>query len=178
VVVYIGRIAVEKNVQALIDAMGHRDESWHAVIIGPQYVPIERVGPWVHLLPAQRRIGNCLGIADVLCHPSDYDSHCFSVNEAWLAGVPVVSCDYLVNRLFEEKHGPMMWMVPIWPEATRLAEAIVKAYDGRHAARVANALEVAMREYSVPVMGRIWSETIAKRFPTFVTEPCCTMLVS
>jgi glycosyltransferase involved in cell wall biosynthesis len=89
--VYIGRIAVEKNVQALIDAVEHLDESWHAVIIGPQYVPLERLGPRVHLLPAQRRIGNWLGIADVLCHPSDYESHCFSINEAWLAGVPVVS---------------------------------------------------------------------------------------
>ena len=103
VVVYLGRIAVEKNVQALIDAVEYLDESWHAVIIGPQYVPLERLGPRVHLLPAQRRIGNWLGIADVLCHPSDYESHCFSINEAWLAGVPVVSCDYLVNRQFEER---------------------------------------------------------------------------
>jgi hypothetical protein len=62
VVVYIGRIAVEKNVQALVDAMEHFDDSWHAVIIGPQYVPLERIGPIVHLLPAQRRIGNWLGI--------------------------------------------------------------------------------------------------------------------
>ena len=96
---YIGRIDVEKNVQALIDAtVKHLDESWHAVIIGPQYVPLERLGPRVHLLPAQRRIGNWLESADVLCHPSDYESHCFSINEAWLAGMPVLSCDYLVNR--------------------------------------------------------------------------------
>jgi hypothetical protein len=60
VVVYIGRIAVETNVQALIDATHHLDESWHTVIIGPQYVPLERIGPRVHLLPAQRRIGNWL----------------------------------------------------------------------------------------------------------------------
>jgi glycosyltransferase involved in cell wall biosynthesis len=101
VVVYTGRIAVEKNVQTLIDAMERLDESWHAVTIGPQYVPLERLGPRVHLLPAQRRIGNWLDIADVLRHPSDYDSNCFTFNEAWLAGVPVVSCDHLVNRLCE-----------------------------------------------------------------------------
>jgi hypothetical protein len=101
------------------------------VIIGPQYVPLERLGPRVHLLPAQRRIGNWLGIADVLCHPSDYESHCFTINEAWLAGVPVVSCDYLVNRLFEDRHGPMMWLVPIRPEPAQLAEAIGEAYERR-----------------------------------------------
>jgi glycosyltransferase involved in cell wall biosynthesis len=92
-VAYIGRIAVAKNVQALIDATVNLDDSWHAVIIGPQYVPLERIGPQVNLLPAQRRIGNWLESADVLCHPSNYESHCFAINEAWLAGVPVVSSD-------------------------------------------------------------------------------------
>jgi glycosyltransferase involved in cell wall biosynthesis len=167
VVVYIGRIAVEKNVQALIDAMEHLDESWHAVIVGPQYVPLERLGPRVYLLPAQRRIGNWLGIADVLCHPSDYESHCFSINEAWLAGVPVVSCDYLVNRLFEEKHGPLMWLVPIQPEPARLAAAIGKAYAGKHDPQVDQARDVATREYSAPVMGKRWSELVTRSFAHF-----------
>ncbi len=131
------------------------------MIVGPQYVPLERIGPRIHLLPAQRRIGNWLGIADVLCHPSDYESHCFSINEAWLAGVPVVSCDYLVNRLFEERHGPMMWLVPIRPEPIPLAGAIGEAFACRDDGRVANAREVATREYSAPVMGRRWSEVVA-----------------
>ncbi|MFO0818000.1 MAG: glycosyltransferase, partial [Pirellulales bacterium] len=161
VVVYIGRIAVEKNVQALIDAVEHLDETWHAVIIGPQYVPLERLGPRVHLLPAQRRIGNWLGIADVLCHPSDYESHCFSINEAWLAGVPVVSCDYLVNRQFEERHGPLIWLVPTRPEPALLAATIAAACEGRMDARVAHAREVASREYAAPVMGRRWSTLVA-----------------
>ncbi len=112
-VAYIGRIDVEKNVQALIDAtVKHLDESWHAVIIGPQHVPLERIGPQVNLLPAQRRINNWLESADVLCHPSNYESHCFTINEAWLAGVPVVSCDYL---RFEERQGRLIWLVPTRP---------------------------------------------------------------
>ncbi len=162
VVVFIGRIAIEKNVQSLVDAVEHLDKSWHAVIIGPQHVPLERIGQRVRLLPAQRRIGNWLGIADVLCHPSNYESHCFSINEAWLAGVPVVSCDYLVNRLFEERHGSMMWLVPIRPEPARLAEAIGGAFASRDDGRVAHAREVATREYSAPVLGRRWSETICQ----------------
>jgi glycosyltransferase involved in cell wall biosynthesis len=35
VAIYIGRIAVEKNVQSLIDAVEHLDDSWHAVLVGP-----------------------------------------------------------------------------------------------------------------------------------------------
>jgi hypothetical protein len=59
--------------------------------------------------------------------------------------VPVVSCDYLVNRLFEERHGPLMWLVPIRPEAERLAT----------------------REYSAPVMGKRWSELVTRSFAHF-----------
>jgi glycosyltransferase involved in cell wall biosynthesis len=102
-----------------------------------------------------------LGIADVLCHPSEYESHCFSINEAWLAGVPVVLCDYPVNRLFEERHGPMMWMVPIRPEPAWLAEAIVEANAGRNDSRVAYARDAANREYAAPVMGRRWSDLVS-----------------
>ncbi len=108
-----------------------------------------------------RRIGNWLGIADVICHPSDYESHCFSINEAWLAGLPVVSCDYFVNRLFEERHGPLMWMVPVRPEPAMLAAAIVEAYSGREDPRVGHARDVAIREYSAAIMGRRWSDLVA-----------------
>ena len=160
IALFVGRISGEKNVQALVDAMAFLDESWHAVIVGPQYVPLERLSDRVHIYPAQRRIGNWLGIADVLCHPSDYESHCFSINEAWLAGVPVVSCDYLVNRLFEERHGPLMWLVPVRPEPARLAEAIGEAYTSRQDPIVGHAREVAIREYSAPIMGRRWSDLI------------------
>jgi hypothetical protein len=75
-----------------------------------------------------------------------------------LAGVPVVSCDYLVNRQFEERHGPLMWLVPTPPDAARLAAAIGEAYAGRKDSRVAHARDVACREYSAPAMGRRWSD--------------------
>lgn len=162
IVMFIGRITVEKNVQALIDAMQYLDKSWHAVIIGPQYVTLERLNSHTHLIPAQRNIGSWLNIADVLCHPSDYESHCFSINEAWLAGVPVVSCDYLVNRMFEEKHGQMMWLVPTQPKPEVLADAISLAYQNRYDGRVKNARDAAINEYSAPIMSKRWANLIEK----------------
>jgi hypothetical protein len=68
--------------------------------------------------------------------------------------VPVVSCDYLVNRLFEERHGPMTWMLPIRPKTTRLAAAIGEAYEERSDGRVAHAQDVASRKYALPITGR------------------------
>lgn len=161
VVVYIGRISAEKNVQTLIDSVEHLDESWHAVIVGPRYVPLERIGPRIHLLPSQSHVGDWLGIADVLCQPSDYESHCLSINEAWFAGVPVVSCDYLVNRLYEERHGQLMWLVPTRPEPRILAQAIMEAHAGRSDPRVGRARETSMLEYTAPIMGRRWSDLVA-----------------
>lgn len=90
--------------------------------------------------------------------PSNRESHCFSINEAWLAGVPVVSCDYLVNRRFEERHGPLMWLVPPRPDPARLAAALREAYEGRHDPRVAPARNVASREYVAPVIDRRGSD--------------------
>ena len=65
-----------------------------------------------------------------------------------------------VARLFEERHGPLMWTVPVRPEPTRLAEAINESYTGRQDPRVGHARDVAIQEYSAPVMGRRWSDLI------------------
>jgi hypothetical protein len=152
VVVYIGRIAVENNVQALIDAVENLDDSWHAVIIGPQCVPLEHIGPRVHLLPAQRRIGNWLGIADVLCYPSYYESNCISINEEWSAGMPIVLCDYLEKRLFQERHGSMMWLLPMRRQQATPAWGIVDAYAGPLDFRMGHARDVPIRGFSTSVM--------------------------
>jgi hypothetical protein len=66
-----------------------------------------------------------------------------------------------VNRQFEDRHGPLMWLVPTRPEPAQLAAAIVAAYEGRTDARVAHARGVASREYAAPVMGRRWSDLVS-----------------
>jgi glycosyltransferase involved in cell wall biosynthesis len=158
VVVYIGRLAPEKNVQALVDAAAYLDDSWRVVIIGPPGEALERLGPNVLVLPAKSHIGSWLGMSDVLCHPADTESHCYTINEAWLAGLPVVSCAYPVNRSFESQHGPMMWLVPVRPEPAVLAKAIQTAYVERHDPRVRRAQAVAQTEYVAPVSGRRWTD--------------------
>lgn len=47
----------------------------------------------------------------------------------------------------------MMWTVPVRPEPAMLAEAFVQAFVGRNDPRVGCARDVAIREYSAPVMG-------------------------
>jgi glycosyltransferase involved in cell wall biosynthesis len=158
VVLYVGRIAQEKNVQVMIDAVSLLGEPWHAVIVGPQFVPLLRTGPRVHLVSAKPRIGNWLGIADVLCHPSDHESHCYAVNDAWFAKVPVVACNYPANQKFHELHGELSWLVPTRPTPEVLASAIQDASHGRDDARVQRAWETAHRCYSVALMGRRWTD--------------------
>jgi hypothetical protein len=84
-----------------------------------------------------------------------------------MADVPVVSCDYLVKRRFEERHGPLMWLVLTRPEPARLAAAIVAAYEGRTDALVAQTRQGASSENAAPVMGRRWSNLVV---PSGVTK--------
>ena len=158
VALYVGRISPEKNVQAVIDAVNYAGHPWHAVIVGPQRLALTRITERIHLVGEQSQIGDWLAMADALVHPSSFESHGLAVNEAWLAGVPVVSCSYPVNRQFEERHGPLMWLVPVGPTAEQLAAAILQA--DRDDPRVGRAREVALREYTAQVMAERWGELI------------------
>jgi hypothetical protein len=145
VVVYISRIAIEENVQSLNDAVEHLDESRHAAVIGSRHVPHDRLSPRVHLLPTQRNFDNWFGIADILCHPRQYRYPFLSINQNWLTGVPVVSSDYLVNRLFDKRSGTTMWMIPTRPKLARLPAASFAAKARRLEGSVAPASDVARR---------------------------------
>jgi glycosyltransferase involved in cell wall biosynthesis len=165
IAMFVGRISGEKNVQALVDAIEFLDESWRAIIIGPQYVPLERLNPRIHVITPQRRVGNWLAIAGVLCHPADYESHCFTINEAWLASVPIVSCDYPVNQMFEARHGQMMWLTQVRPESEVLATSIEAAFQGGpNSERVRRARRIAALHFSAPVMGRRWTDLVESTF--------------
>ncbi|MBX7144210.1 MAG: glycosyltransferase family 4 protein [Oligoflexia bacterium] len=158
VALYVGRIAEEKNVQTIIDAITFLGEPWHAVIVGPQFAPLDLSCSRVHLVPPKPHIGNWLGIADVLCHPSDHEAHCFAINDAWFAKVPVVTCDYPVNQRFRQLHGELGWVLPIRPSSADLAGAIQQAAVGRDDPRVRRAWETAHKCYSAALMGRRWTD--------------------
>ena len=158
VALFVGRVSSEKNVQVLVDAVNHLGDPWRAIIAGPLRTPLERITDRIHVLGPVREVGDVLAMADVLVHPSSFESHGLAVNEAWIAGLPVVSCSYPVNRQFEERHGPLMWLVPVGPTAEQLAAAILQA--DRDDPRVGRAREVALREYTAQVMAERWGELI------------------
>lgn len=57
-VVNVSGFAVENNVQPMTTAATYLEESWHATISGPRYVPLERLVPCMHLLMGNRRLSN------------------------------------------------------------------------------------------------------------------------
>ena len=163
VALFVGRIAAEKNVQALVDAVGWLNwmgEPWHAVLVGNRHHPLVRLNDRIHLVGPRANVGDFLAIADVMVHPAHFESHCLAINEAWLAGLPVVSCDYGVNRRFQERHGPMMWTVPVNPTAEQLGREILRA--DRNDPRVERARKVAEGYYTAEAMGRRWADLICR----------------
>jgi hypothetical protein len=70
-----------------------------------------------------------------------------------------VSCDYLVNQLFEERRGPITGVANTTSGGGWLATAIGAGVEGP---RVALAVDVACREYAAPIMGKKWSDSVTK----------------
>lgn len=158
VALFVGRVHPDKNVQVLIDAIAELDDDWVALVVGPGRGEIRPNSRTIRVEHCPH-IGNLLQIANVLVHPSDHESHALAINEAWLARVPVVSCNYPVNQRFVELHGQVMLTVQVRPTVRDLADAILWSQEDQ-AAMVERAFEVANREYTVQRMGENWSNFI------------------
>ncbi len=172
VVLFCGRVSPEKNVQCLVDAIEYLPPEWRLLIVGPDRRAISGVSERCHVIPAQTHVGKWLAAADVVCQPSQFESHCLAINEAWLAGVPVVSTDHPVNRAFVARHGQIMRLVELrervaGPDPRRLGRAIVEAgQDGRGSDAVKTAKRVAERWYSARTMVAAWERLFAELIVT------------
>jgi glycosyltransferase involved in cell wall biosynthesis len=155
VALFIGRSSAEKNVQLAIDAIGLLPD-WVLVIAGaigtkllPRYNTVQ--------ISTQAHIGDLLSIADVYLQTSDTEAHSIAINEAWLAGVPVVCTDFRSAQLFNQKHGPMAITMPVRCAPAAAVPAILRgaSEEGKQMARHAQA--VAREHYSAIAFGRRWS---------------------
>lgn len=162
IALYVGRIQVEqKNPQAIIDAVEMLGPEWRAVLNGPIQDKLQ-ISSRTIIVPPGAHVGHLMAAADVLAHPARHESHGLSINEAWLAGLPVVSCSYPVNLAFQAKHGPMMELLDYPPPPDELAIALENGANRTPEviARSEHARKVANEFYTAQVMGRAWSAFI------------------
>ena len=138
VVGYLGRIAPDKGVEQLLEAVVRLDRRWKAVFVGRNgnFADFERqfsehcqqllpdrsvVIDWIH------DVGNAISAFDVLANPSVEEGFANTLAEAWMLGVPTVATEG-VGALAEQDWADCS--IRIGPERSsgELATAILKAH--------------------------------------------------
>lgn len=162
----VGRVSHAKCTQLFLDAVAQLPPEWHGVTVGPP----QSVSDTPEIIYGSTRtwscgpvshVGDLLAAADVLVHPSEFESHGLALNEAWLANVPTVAVAHPTNRRFHRLHGQMSELVDPRPTAAQLADATKRAADWSPA-QLEHAYQVARCHYTAQVMGQRWSDYLDK----------------
>ncbi len=170
IVLYVGRIAKEKNVALLVEAIAALPNHYKAIIVGPNHGELTAIkddaaryaNMRVGFASPQDHLGDWLAAADVLASPSRSEAHSLAINEAWLAGVPVVSTAHESMRHFHRLHGELGWLVDEQAGGDGWAEAIRTAADaGRASERVRRAYTIAWQHYTTASMAARWESYLA-----------------
>lgn len=170
IALFVGRLhAEQKRPQMLIDAVDLLGPEWRAVLLGPIFDQPRFSAKSIHLCP-DWNVANIMNAADLLVHPARHESHGLAINEAWFARLPVISCNYPVNELFNERHGKMMELIPIEASTEILASEMEFAFKehrswlGSTKLVVNHAHNIARQHYSAAHMARSWSDYLAGLF--------------
>lgn len=158
VVLYLGRLAFDKNVTAAALAARELGEGWRAVYVGsglhsvPLTTEIKQILPDAVFVASTDQVGDALNAADVLVMATESEGHCQAVTEAWAAGLPVVSTRVGAVPELEDRFGRLVTPVPVAPDGPQLAEAVLRAVsDGE---TVQRARRAAWEHLSVAVFAR------------------------
>lgn len=176
VALFIGRLHKIKRVDRLIRAAEFLPKEWVIVIIGDgpeksrlmalseQVDSDGDVGDYrrIRFRPPVNHVGDTFAGADVFVLPSECEGHPLTLNEAWLAGVPAVCCEFDFCKEILTQHPPMMKYLPVEHEPEELARAIQSPVYGPFSR--ATAQRIAWTHYTASAM--------AYRWETYLQEIC------
>lgn len=155
-----GRIAPEKRPWIAREMLERLPADWHVIVAGPQCGVTIPPHPRCHVLGRYSHPGDMLDAATVFVLPSPSESHCLALNEAWLAGVPAVSCDLPVLDETVREYDIEPLVVGINAGADEWADACVQA--ARHGEAVTASLRrLALRRYTASAMAARWADYLS-----------------
>ena len=159
VALYMGRLSLEKRPERMIGLAASLPEPWHTVVVGagnkaPALERAARTNPRLHPVGADPAAGDCLGAADVLVVPSEYESFGLTIAEGIWAGVPVVTTPVGLAKLAPGS----THVVPADPTGLELADAVIAAHEGGAAAGA----EAIRPRLGPEGFGRAWSNLIVE----------------
>lgn len=153
VMLYAGRISAEKRPWIARQILDRLPESWHLIMAGASAGYEIAPHPRCHVVGAYSHPGDYLDAATVFVCPSENESHCLAMNEAWLAGVPCVTTHWpVLNELTRgEPVAPIT--LPMHASTEEWAAAVLHAAQSDpEPFRV-----MAARRYTAPLMAARWA---------------------
>jgi glycosyltransferase involved in cell wall biosynthesis len=155
---FVGRLSQEKRLPVLIEAIGLLPPQFHALLVGDGFDTAELkrlaapMGRRVLFLPGRLDVAPVYGALDYFYCGSPSEGLPYTVLEAALAGIPLISTR--VGALVEiaEAHGVLWTELPADPTPQDVARAIQNAPTECSALR-----DVVLEEFTLAEMGRAWT---------------------
>jgi glycosyltransferase involved in cell wall biosynthesis len=169
VVGFLGRQGPEKNPLAPALAVAAGPANYHAIYYG--------VGPFgngfcqdtlawceaniprrYRMFPPVFQIGDAIQGFDVLMLASHREAFSLTLNEAWLAGIPVVATPVGSLPELQARFGEMTFRVPLNPSAEELRDAVQQATGvSSRTDVVSRARRIAKEHFTTASMARRWA---------------------
>lgn len=163
VALFLGRLADDKNPVDVATAMKQLGGTWQAVFAGAgDTAPVKTANHKAVFLHPGGRVGDVLNVASVLVMVSPSEGHCQAVNEAWLAGVPVVSTPVGAVPELEEKYGKLCVTVPVGAAPGVIADAVRRAAADANQNTVVRAQAMMKASFTLDKLGSDLSAFHAK----------------
>ena len=161
---YLGRLAPEKDPDAMLRLAEHLPEPWHVVLVGDgreesilRAKILDRGLDRVHLVPGTTEVGDTLAAFDALVVPSRFESFGLTMAEGFWAGVPVVATRVGLAKLVPGLIRPVGFV----PTGSELADAILMDHHQVHTAtqdRVELAQRFARDRLGLARFGAEWTD--------------------
>ena len=175
---YLGRLAPEKDPDAMLRLASELPEGWHVVIVGEGHLRdslarrAREVAPGrVHVVGGDPAAGDVLSAFDALVVPSRYESFGLTLAEGLWSGVPVVATRSGLAKIVPG----LVREVAVAATGAELAAAVLadRADPEGTRARIARALAFARDRLAPDRFGREWTECLTRwASPGEEVSPC------
>lgn len=163
VVGYIGRMDLNKNIQALARTVAGRKDmqavcygvkSWDTAELEKQIFNIANGNLQWH--NAVLEVGNILNGFDVMISPSYSEVFSLSILEAWATKTPVVCTNVGEVPALQEKYGQLCTLISPDAEGKEIREAVWKAMEDTKS--VERAYRMVKENYSAEIVSKKWND--------------------
>lgn len=160
IALFLGRFADVKNPLLAMAALQKLPTDWVMVFVGhgPMEADIKAMAQQhfperVMIVPPVQDVGDILAAANVMVVTSECEGHSLAINEAWLAGLPVVTTMFGWIQEMIEKHSGMVHVCS--PDPVSIADQIMLAdqVSGTEATKA-----VALEHYTIDAMVERWED--------------------